>query len=388
VFVVLKSNHHDKWLDLQISSDDGGETTISALAKKRSSQDETFGYLGTRTNSPLMYLTSGELVRLITADPYWPQFAGYFPAAKSVVLLKLQEIGNVRNTLAHFRPLQPGDVEVVKQNASQVLSSIEEVLVEAIATGDVVPTNTTEPWYKNLSGLGSELVTVAFGQSRDQRWLRLSLTFSCVPLSMRPSRPATYAMYDVPSLASPEVLRLYPEITKSVLFLTEEVPYPGYQISYDHTFHKSLRFTFTRDTLASQHEALRPQFQDLIGRMTSEANLIREDNLARGSLVGTTRAFARATKHDDHTSWHFETSTLERPVRTGDPPRILGQLDRSRHQLHLGYPGVPMDACEGQQTCGNSILGDGPANNSLERTQPQREFMYDVAMLRRSARGR
>jgi len=28
------------------------------------------------------------------------------------------------------------------------------------------------------------------------------------------------------------------------------------------------------------------------------------------------------------------------------------------------------------------------ANNSLERTQPQRGFMYDVAMLRRSARSR
>jgi hypothetical protein len=27
-------------------------------------------------------------------------------------------------------------------------------------------------------------------------------------------------------------------------------------------------------------------------------------------------------------------------------------------------------------------------NNSLERTQPQREFMYDVAVLRRSARSR
>jgi len=26
-------------------------------------------------------------------------------------------------------------------------------------------------------------------------------------------------------------------------------------------------------------------------------------------------------------------------------------------------------------------------NNSLERTQPQRDFMYDVDMLRRSARG-
>jgi len=28
------------------------------------------------------------------------------------------------------------------------------------------------------------------------------------------------------------------------------------------------------------------------------------------------------------------------------------------------------------------------ANNSLERTQPQRDFMYDIAVLRRSARGR
>jgi hypothetical protein len=27
-------------------------------------------------------------------------------------------------------------------------------------------------------------------------------------------------------------------------------------------------------------------------------------------------------------------------------------------------------------------------NNSLERTQPQRDFMYDVAVLRRSARSR
>jgi len=32
-------------------------------------------------------------------------------------------------------------------------------------------------------------------------------------------------------------------------------------------------------------------------------------------------------------------------------------------------------------------LAKGP-NNSLERTQPQRGFMYDVAVLRRSARGR
>jgi hypothetical protein len=35
-----------------------------------------------------------------------------------------------------------------------------------------------------------------------------------------------------------------------------------------------------------------------------------------------------------------------------------------------------------------SLVEIRPPNNSLERTQPQCEFMYDVAVLRRSARGR
>jgi hypothetical protein len=35
-----------------------------------------------------------------------------------------------------------------------------------------------------------------------------------------------------------------------------------------------------------------------------------------------------------------------------------------------------------------AIAGWSAANNSLERTQPQRGFMYDVAVLRRSAQGR
>ena len=35
-----------------------------------------------------------------------------------------------------------------------------------------------------------------------------------------------------------------------------------------------------------------------------------------------------------------------------------------------------------------ALFSSVPPNNSLERTQPQRGFMYDVAVLRRSARGR
>jgi len=38
--------------------------------------------------------------------------------------------------------------------------------------------------------------------------------------------------------------------------------------------------------------------------------------------------------------------------------------------------------------CSIKAVESPPANNSLERTQPQRDFMYDVAVLRGSARGR
>src|SRR4030067_608026 len=74
VFLVLKTEVGDSWPNLEISSDDGSRTTIGALAKRRIAQDETFGYLGFTINSPLMHLTSGELVGLITAESYLPHF--------------------------------------------------------------------------------------------------------------------------------------------------------------------------------------------------------------------------------------------------------------------------------------------------------------------------
>ena len=92
VFVVLKNATGQKWADIAISSDDANQTTISALAKKRIAQSKACGYLGYQINSPMMHLTSGELVRLLTSEAYWPLFKKYFKASKQVVTLKLEEI--------------------------------------------------------------------------------------------------------------------------------------------------------------------------------------------------------------------------------------------------------------------------------------------------------
>jgi len=178
-YVILKNGKKSKWVDLTLTSDDGSETSISAIAKRRLAQDERFGYLGFKVGSPLMYLTSGELVRVMFADPYWPLFAEYFPATREIVRTKLEEIGKIRNALAHFRPLKVDDVEVVKQNANQVLSRVEVVLQNIAYLRHTVPTNTNDAWYTALSSTGAPHFDVTFQQSEDERWVQLRLTHTC-----------------------------------------------------------------------------------------------------------------------------------------------------------------------------------------------------------------
>src|SRR5258708_20692662 len=72
VYIVLKNARKGRWAELTLTSDDGGETTIAAIAKRRLVQDQRFGYLGYRVGSPLLHLTSGELIRVILAAAYWP----------------------------------------------------------------------------------------------------------------------------------------------------------------------------------------------------------------------------------------------------------------------------------------------------------------------------
>ncbi len=76
-----------------------------------------------------MYLNGGELTRLITSDAYWEIFHKHFKGKKELIRTKLDEIGTIRNSLAHFRPLRSDDVELIKQNIRHVFIGIEEYLI-------------------------------------------------------------------------------------------------------------------------------------------------------------------------------------------------------------------------------------------------------------------
>jgi hypothetical protein len=317
VYVVLKDKKKSGWYDLTIKTEDGSQTTVVAMAKRRLAQDKTFGYLGYSVSNPLMHLTSGELIRIILDDAYWSMFSEYFPASKEIVRTKLEEIGNVRNALAHFRPVKPDDVQVVKQNANQVLSGIEKVLSSVVECPDTVPTNTQEAWYSDLKVLSGPYVQMEYSQSVDERWVRLGIQYSC-PLASPPYRTSTYCGYRILSLNTPRILRASSRILENVIFAYESIPYLPMPPEGDPQYSKIVRFLFSRETMREAYAEFKPDLEEALRKITTETDLIKEDNLARGEFVHTVSVSSRRSAEDK--PWYIDTSGLHSGIREDDPP--------------------------------------------------------------------
>jgi hypothetical protein len=222
VFIILKNEFQDKWKDLSITSDDAETSTLGAIAKKRLSQDKNYAYLGFIINSPLLHLTSGELIRIITSDAYWKLFKNYFLGSREIIKNKLDEIGNVRNSLAHFRPIKKGDIDLVKQNSIHTLSEIEKMMKDFNTCPDIVPTNTEESWYKEIITLGIEECKITFKQSKKEEWIKLILSFNA-PIFQRQKNNYSYSIKTA-NLKTDEILIGYPELSKHTISVTEVIP--------------------------------------------------------------------------------------------------------------------------------------------------------------------
>lgn len=325
VYIVLKNHEGLKWVDINISSDDASQTTIGALGKKRISQSQNYGYLGYQISSPLMHLTSGELVRLLTSDSYWPQFRKYFKASKHVVTLKLEEIGTIRNSLAHFRPLTQNDVEVVKQNANQVFSVIEETLTNIVEGGQRVPTNITDEWYINLRSLGGQQSQIIHSQTLDGQWIRVSIQFNCPIIHKYPIKPETYARYTILNLNPVGMLDEFKQIRQFVTCVMEYVSYISMPQDFNPVIKKHINFTFGRDILQDHHNELKNEFEKLIAEIDSEADLIKEDKFAQGKVVYISSIVANM-QEAPHQYWFFDYNSLHQPLGENDPPEFWGSL--------------------------------------------------------------
>jgi hypothetical protein len=324
VYIVLKNELRDKWSEAQVIGDDE-QGTISSLAKKRMGQAQTFGYLGHSITCPLMHLNSGELTRLIVSDGYWKLFKPYFLGSKEIIKSKLDEIGSIRNSLAHFRPIRADDVDVIKQNSKHVLLGIEQFLNQVLSQSDVIPTNTPDDWYKNLKTLGIDHCAFSFQQSTDENWTRISMKYAC-PVIKKEARFQGHMSYSVLTIRSSAILMKYPEIAKDVCYLSESVSYPRMRQDQNAEFAKTLSFVISRSMLVAQHDNLKNSLEDLLLTISKETELIQQDHLARGELIHSVPASASFRKEEQESRWEWYFQRLYTAVIESAPPEYWGSL--------------------------------------------------------------
>lgn len=329
-----------------MTSDDSNQGTINSLAKKRIEQAKQFGYLGYIINSPIMHLTSGELTRIITSDSYWKYFSRYFPMKKEIVRIKLDEVGTIRNALAHFRPIQHEDVEVVKQNCKNILKEIEIYISEMLLNGNSVPSNTEDTWYKNLSEIDPENceLSLSFLQSKNGQWVKLNINFKC-PILKEDSYGDTHRTYHILNITTSKIVTLFHSISKYSTYVSDQKPYYYRRAVLNPDLTRKIYINFHRSVLEKHHEEIKSDLKDLFKLISSEIDLIKNDNLAKGKMLDLISCYAYLTKEDDGHYWNMNNSSFDIEVRDIDPTEYWGEFPTyvgEFTKLHK-FPWMPVD---------------------------------------------
>jgi hypothetical protein len=303
VYTVLKDELKEKWQETAVS---GG--CIKSETKKRIKQSDDYGYLGHDITSPMLFLNSGELIDIIVSDAYWKYFAKYFKASKSIVVTKLQEIGTIRNSLAHFRPIKEDDIDLIKQNTKHVLIEVEKALVKITSINALVPTNSEEPWYLKLKALGSENINLSLYCCEDENWIRLSFSYK-IPILQKNKYSETYYSYKVGNLRTVEVLRHFEEIKNSCIYISDS--YVGGQINseFDIVSRKEFSVVLSKSTLTDNLDVLESAIRNIIIKVDEETELLKADNLARGILVEPKQASAMVKTEQRY--WNVNLDALK-----------------------------------------------------------------------------
>lgn len=337
VYAILKNELAEKW-DLAAISDG---CTIRSETKKRITQAKEHGYLGYEVSSPMLYLNSGELIQVITSEAYWKHFAPYFKASKSIVQTKLQEIGTVRNSLAHFRPIKEDDIDLIKQNSKHVLLEIENCLIRLTSISDVVPTNSNENWYKEIKSIGGETTKTSVYSSPDNHWIRIELSYR-IPILEKTKYTEEYFSYKVGNIRTSQLLRKFSAIKNNCVYVSEFPVYGQLSENFDISASKLISIVFSRLILEKNLGEVVTAIKNIALTIDNETDLLLKDNLARGELVESVHA--SATVRDGvggNRYWHVAMDNLNTALTEIDDVEFWGRRAHYQSDFISATPHYP-----------------------------------------------
>jgi|TARA_R100000353_G_scaffold107383_1_gene77195 hypothetical protein len=340
VYIVLKKEFKEKWSEAAMST--GG--TIKSETKSRIAKAKEHAYLGYELSSPMLYLNSGELIDIIISDAYWRYFAPYFKASKAIVATKLKEIGMVRNSLAHFRPIKEDDVDLIKQNTKHVLIEIETCLVQITSITTVVPTNTEHEWYKQIKPIGSDNINLSLFHSENEEWIRVSIGY-VVPTLQKNKYGEMFYSYKLGNIRTDQLFHKYPPLRDNCIYISEGAMWGGQHENFDINATKEVSIVFPKDALANNLEFIVQALNDVVLTVDIETDLLQQDHLARGSLVESKNASASVnTRSDGSRYWSVSLGSMSTPIVAATEVEYWGNRTHYESDFISGsnqYPWMP-----------------------------------------------
>ena len=301
VYVILKDELKNNWDSTNIRGDD----TIKKIASIRISQAKDYGYLCYDIKSPMLYLSSSDLIDIIMNDKNWKYFKKYFKAKKEIIKHKLLEIGAVRNSLAHFRPIQAEDLEVIKQNVKHTLSIVEECLNDITSIYTTVPTNNIQPWYLELKKLTNNYIKIDLFQDKKSDWIKISLIAKGITFKDGYIMEG-YKSFYVSKLSTVNILNKYSEIKNNIIYAHED--FSTQIIDEKLIFSKYINLIISKQNLELSYMNIITDIADLINIISKEMKLLSQDNLAEGDLISSVLLSCR--KEQNEKFWNIDREIL------------------------------------------------------------------------------
>lgn len=322
VYSVLKNQFYSKWQNIDLESDDAAKGTIGSISKKRINQARDFGYLCHPVNCPMMFLTAGELIRIITSESYWKFFSRYFPGKREIIKNKLDEIGVVRNSLAHFRPIRKSDIEVLRQNALHSFSDIEEYLRDLfLIKKEIVPTNLNESWYQKLRRIDSDLIKLKVFWSKSCKWVLIDLVYTG-PTEISEHRWENAKKYKVVNINTSEIVAQNQNLLDYTTYVTERIGKLEIDESGKLVFQKSISLVFSIESLSLNVDLICDSIVKILEKVQVEYSEVIKVDGASGSIVQP--VLLHASKKSDARWWSFDSDVLRSLSSIKDPPEFWG----------------------------------------------------------------
>ena len=221
-YIILKAHFGKSWMEINIKSDDQNSVTLSKAFNSRKSWNKKYEYIGISSENPMLFLTSGELVRIITAENIWPLFKHLFTSSKEIVKTKLGEAIAVRNNFAHFRSVNGSDNRILRQSIEVLCKTMESYVEDIYQSKNHFKSNNDYRFYKLLKTISGKLYTFKFTRSDQSDYLRLKINIDQPAVHIGNPHMGDFSCV-LPYLSVERLFEVYPDVRDFMVFCEETI---------------------------------------------------------------------------------------------------------------------------------------------------------------------